>query len=57
MTRPPGYDEAVSPRVRTASGQPLHTIDEEQSVASRSETPEIPLTTGDTLGDERTRGS
>lgn len=43
VLRPPGYEEAVA-RPRTASGQPLHTIAEEQSVASRTASQEhIPM--------------
>lgn len=50
VTRPPGYEEAVSFRSRTSSG-PLGTIEEEHSIASRAATPEIPLHPGD--GDRR----
>jgi hypothetical protein len=42
VIRPPGYDESLAPRPRTASGRPLGTIEEEQSIASRAVTPEIP---------------
>jgi hypothetical protein len=59
LTRPPGYEETVSlSRPRTASGQPLHTIEEEQSVASRPDTPDIPLTSDETtLGDDHPQRS
>jgi hypothetical protein len=42
VIRPPGYNEPLVPRPRTASGGPLGTIEEEQSIASRAVTPEIP---------------
>jgi len=42
LTRPPEYEESVRPR--TANGQPLHTIHEEQS---RSQTPDTPFPPGD----------
>jgi len=42
VIRPPGYDVPLVPRPRTASGGPLGTIEEEQSISSRAVTPEIP---------------
>ena len=42
LTRPPEYEEALTPRTRTASGHPLNTIEEEQSIISRTQTPDIP---------------
>lgn len=41
LTRPPEYEESVRPR--TSTGQPLHTIHEEQS---RSQTPDMPFPPG-----------
>lgn len=50
LTRPPGYNETVSPsRPRTAN-EPLHIIEEENPVLSQTETPDIPHTTS---GSER----
>lgn len=52
LTRPPGYEESIT-RPRTATGPLLHTIEEEQSIASRSETPETPLPPEATMPEAR----